>query len=120
MTREQFISQKKDSERRIVRRVVPVGIIYSVRVASAFAGMVLAVLLWRFFPTGARTTILIEFGFCVLLFVGSFPAERDSRRQFSRLALKCPSCQSCLVFVRAEKTLETGCCYDCGKRVFDL
>ena len=120
MTREEFISLKKDSERRISRRVVPVGIIYSIRLVSPLAALILAALLWRFFSTEARTTILVELGVCVLLFVGSFPAEGDSRRQFSRLALKCPACQSCLVFVGAEKTVETGCCYECGQKVFDL
>ena len=120
MTRDEFISHKTESELRISRQVIPVGIVYSVRLAAAFSSVVLAVLLFRYFSTDARTTILLAFGVCVLLFFVSFPAERHSRSRFFTLALKCPFCQSCLVFIRAQKTLETGCCYHCGKSVFDL
>ena len=120
MTREEFMSQKADSERRICRRVIPLGVIYSIRITSAPAAIILAVLLVQFFATEARTTILLELGFCLLLFGASFPGERDSTRQFLRLALRCPSCGACLVFQRAPKTTDTGCCYECGKRLFDL
>lgn len=122
ITREQFISRMRDSERGIRHRVVPLGIIYSIRLVSAFAGLVLSVLLFWFLATEARNTVLIELGVCILLFVGSYAAEWDGKRRFVRLALKCPSCQSCLVFLRtdqaAQKTLETGRCYHCGERVF--
>ena len=120
MTQDQFISQKIDSERRIRHRAVPVGIIYSLQLASVPASILLAVLLWRVFATGAWTAILCGLGGCVLLFVVGVRAVQDSRRQFVRLALKCPECQSCLVFSQAEKTVETGCCYHCGRRFFDL
>ena len=120
MTQDQFISQKIDSERRIRHRAVPVGIIYSIQLASVPASILLAVLLWRVFATGAWTAILCGLGGCVLLFVVGVRAVQDSRRQFVRLALKCPECQSCLVFSQAEKTVETGCCYHCGRRFFDL
>jgi len=119
MTREEFISQQTDSERRIVRRVVPYGIIYSIRLVSAVAIVLLAVLLWIYFATDARNSILYELGFCLLLFVGSFPVERDTRRQFPRLGLRCPSCQSYLIFLDGRKTAETGCCHHCGERIFD-
>jgi|ERR1035441_8545175 hypothetical protein len=103
MTREQFISQKTESERRIRHGVVPVGIISSIQLVSVPASIFLAVLLWRFFATGASTAIFCGLGLCVFLFVVGFRAERDSRRQFVRLALKCPECQSYLVFNRTEK-----------------
>lgn len=120
MTREQFLSQKTESERRIRHRVVPVGIIYSMRLLAVLAGIFLAALLWTRFATGARSAILGELGVCVLLFVVGVSAERDSRRQFVELALKCPECQRCLVFNQAGKTVETGCCSYCGRRLFDL
>jgi hypothetical protein len=118
MTREQFLSQKTEAERRIRHRVVPVGIIYSIRLLSVLAGVFFSVLLWTRFATGVRIVILSELGICVLLFVVGVRAERDSKRQFVELALKCPECQSCMVFNRAEKTVETGYCYHCGRRFF--
>ena len=120
MTREQFTAQKTDSERRISRRVIPVGIVYAVRLISVPASVFLLVLLFRFSGTSARNTICLELGLCLALFIVSFPLERASKSRFFSLALKCPICQSCLVFIRALKTLETGCCYHCGTRVFDL
>jgi len=119
MTREQFLSQKTESERRIRHRVVPVGVIYSIRLLSVLAGILLAVLLSTRFASGIRTAILGELGICVLLFVVGVRAERDSRRQFAELALKCPECERHLVFNHAEKTVETGCCSYCGRRLFD-
>ena len=118
MTRDEFILQKTESERRICRRVIPMGFIYSIWVATVPAVVFLAVLLLMYFTTEARTTILYELVFCVLLFAISVPAARDSTKQFARLAVKCPFCQSYFVFIpaqEAQKTLETGCCHNCGK-----
>ena len=120
MTQAEFVAKQADSERRIVRRVVPYAVIHSVRLVSALAVIVLTALLWRYFATEARTAILWELGACVLLFVVSFPLERDTRRQFPRLGLRCPSCQSYLIFLDGKKTAETGCCHHCGERIFDL
>ena len=124
MTHDEFLMQMSDAEREIRRHVLPLGIIYSVRLASGVAGPVLVVLLFLYFFTAARTAILFELGFCILLFGASFPVERQHKARFVRLALKCPSCQSCLVFLRndraGEATLETGCCYHCGRRVFEV
>lgn len=120
MTRDEFMSQKSESERRIRRRIVPVGIIYAVRLASVFGLIYCGVLQWRFYGTAVYMPMLFAVGFLVLLFGLSFPVARNGYRRFVQLALKCPFCQSCLVFNRAAKTVETGCCYHCGKRVFDL
>ena len=120
MTREEFLLLQADSERRIKRRVIPMGIIYSIRLVSFPASIFLALLLWEYFATDARTIILWELGFCVLLFIGSFPAERDGRKHFARLGLKCPSCQKHLIFSFGKKTAETGRCYHCGERVYTL
>jgi hypothetical protein len=123
MKREEFIAQMTQAERQIRRRVVPLGVVYAVRLASAFACLVLAVLLFLPRVKDARITLLFELGVCVLLFLASFAAERDAKRRFVRLAAKCSKCQTSLVFlemdVEGRKTLETGCCYKCGGPVFD-
>jgi hypothetical protein len=119
MTRGEFISAKTDSERRICPRVIPLGIISAVQLISALACTVLAVILWMFFNTTARDTILVESGICLAMFVGSFPAEKDSKTHFARLALTCPFCHGCLVFSHSMKTSTTGVCCHCDKRVFD-
>jgi hypothetical protein len=120
MTREEFVSQMTASEQQIRRRVIPLGFIYSMQLAVAFGGIALAACLFWYFTTAARNILLAELGICALLFFAAFPMERASRRRFISLAVKCPSCQSCLVFMREEKTLETGRCYKCGQRVFDV
>jgi hypothetical protein len=119
MTREEFILEKSESERQIRRLVIPVGIIYSLRIGAILGLIYCAVLLWEFFGTPVPTRILLVIGFLVLLFGISFPAARYSYRRFAQLSLKCPFCQSCLVFDRADVTTKTGCCYHCGKKVFE-
>jgi hypothetical protein len=119
MTRAEFLSQQKESERRIVWRVIPLGIIYAIRGMSVVFSIYLAVMLWMYYGTTARNVIVGELIFCVLLFAISFPAERDSKRNFARLGLRCPFCQKFLVFVGGMKAAETGCCDHCGARVFD-
>lgn len=120
MTREEFASQITASEQQIRRRVIPLGLIYSIQLAGAIGGIALAVCLFQYYATAARNTILIELGICALLFFAGFPVARISKRRYISLSLKCPSCQSCLVFMPAEKTLETGQCYKCGQRIFDV
>jgi hypothetical protein len=124
MTKDEFTSQMADAERNIRHSVLPLGIIYSVQLASAFGLVYSAVLQWKFCRTDTQTATLLAIGCCLLLFLGGFPVERFSKRRFVRLALKCPACQSCLVFLRGDaegqKTLDTGLCYRCGKRVFDI
>lgn len=120
MTRDEFVSKKSESEQRIRCSVVPVGIIYAMRLGAVFGLIFCGVIQSKFYGTDFNKTILFALGILVALFAVSFPAARYSRRRFEQLALKCPSCQSCLVFHRASKTVETGCCYHCGKRVFDV
>src|SRR5438552_13425581 len=98
MTRDDFLSKQADSERRIRWRVIPLGIIYSIRLVSPVCSMILAVLLWIYFGIDARNIILAELVFCVLFFGGSFLAGRDSRRQFAKRGLRCLSCESYLIF----------------------
>jgi hypothetical protein len=119
MTREEFLSKKADSERQIRRSVIPFGLIYSIRLVSPVCIIVLAVLLAIHFGTAARKTILFELLFCVLLFGITFPVERDGRKRFARLGLRCPSCQSYLIFTDGKKVAETGRCPHCGALVFD-
>ena len=119
MTKEEFITQQADSERRIKLRVMPVGIIYSIRIAVAFGALVLPIPLFLYFNTEARTTILYVLGSCIMVFAMTFPWERYSKRRFVELAIKCPSCQSPLVFLFDLKTNETGICYSCGKKIFE-
>lgn len=120
MTREEFLSKQADSERRISWRVLPLGVIYFIRLISLVASMILALLLWTYFATDARKIILFEAVFCVLLFVGSFVAERHGTRQFARLGLRCSYCQGFLVFIDGKKAAATGCCPHCGERVFTV
>lgn len=120
MTREEFVAQKKASEWRISWRVVPPGILYSI-----FLGMILAVpcllmLLYLYFSTTVRATILWELACCILLTIICVFAERDGRRRFPKLALKCPSCNGYLVFSAGEETLKTGRCWQCGQQIFDV
>jgi hypothetical protein len=120
MTKDEFMLQKSESERIIRRRVIPVGLIYSVRMAS-FLGLALCgVFLWKFYNPAFYTPILPAACVLILLFGISFPAARSSNRRFARFALKCPSCQRWLVFSGAAETVKTGCCYGCGNRIFDL
>ena len=119
MTKEEFVSRQADAERRIRRLVSPLGIIYSIRLAVAGYGLYLLIPLFQYFNTEARAVILYELGACILVFAASFPWERYSKRRFVELAIKCPSCQSILVFLREEKTNETGICYNCGRKVFE-
>jgi hypothetical protein len=114
-TRDEFIRQKVDSERQIRRRVIPLGIIYAIRLAIIPCGIQAAYLTWN---TGSHIPVFCGLVFCALLFVISFPVERNNKRRFVELALKCPSCLSCLVF--EDETLKTGRCYHCGERIFDL
>lgn len=119
MTREEFLSKQAESERRIRRRVIPLGVIYFIQLASSVGSIILAVLLWIYFATDARNAILLELVFCVLLFAATFPAERDSKKHFARLGLRCPSCQGYLILNDGKKTAETGHCHQCGMRVFE-
>jgi len=119
MNREEFLSKQAESERRIKRRVVPMGVIYAIRLASVFGGVILMALLCIFFTTDARNPVLLALGICGILFAASFPAERDSRMNFAKLALKCPSCQDFLVFIEGRKTAATGICPRCAARIFD-
>jgi hypothetical protein len=124
MTKEEFMTRMADAERQIRHSVTPLGIIYSVQLAGAFGLVYTAVLQWKFCRTDIQTATLLATGSCLLLFLGGFPWERYSKRRFVRLALKCPACQSCLVFLQrdaeGQKTLDTGLCYHCGERVFDV
>jgi hypothetical protein len=120
MTRDEFVSQKSESERRIRLSVVPLGIIYSVRCASFLGLICCGVIQWKLYGSGVYAPMPLAVGFLVLLLGLTFPLARASIKRFRRLALKCPACESCLVFSRAMKTVETGCCYQCGQRVFDL
>ena len=127
MTREEFLKKQGDSERRIKRRVIPLGIVYTVRLMSPFVIVFLALLLpgiWQLGDARIRVEFVMAIVCFILFFVGSFPLERDTKTQFQRLALRCPECSSYLVFIRYDtegsKALESGCCYYCGKRVFDL
>ncbi len=119
MTREEFISLQVESERQIRRRVIPFGVIYAVRLVSPVCIIILGVLLWIRFETEARNVIFLELVFCVLLFVTTFPVERNSRKQLARLGLKCQSCQGYLIFSDGKKAAETGHCPHCGARVFE-
>jgi hypothetical protein len=127
MSRAEFITTQTESERRIGRRVIPLGVLYSIRLVTPLVILILAVFLpsiWKLGLVGFRVEFVIGLIGFIFLFVSSFPLERDSKRQFRKLALMCPECQSYLVFMSynpiKSKTLETGCCYHCGKRVFDL
>ena len=120
MKREEFLSKQADSERRISRRVIPLGVIYFIRLVSPVGILILALLLRIYFASDARNSILYELLFCVLLFVGSFLAEKYSRKQLSKLGLRCPACQGYLIFVEGKKTAETGRCHHCGAQIFEL
>jgi hypothetical protein len=119
MNLEDFLSKQAESERRIRRRVLPMGLIYAIQLASIFCAVVLVVILWVNFATDARNTILLALGICVLLFAAGFPLGRDSRKQFAKLGLKCPSCHNYLVFIDGRKTAETGRCPHCGVQIFE-
>ena len=54
------------------------------------------------------------------MFAITFPWERYSKRRFVELAVKCPSCQSVLVFLHDEKNIDSGRCYNCGQQIFEL
>jgi len=118
------MSQMGSSERDIRRSVLPLGIIYSLRIGSGFGVFYSAWLQWKVSGSDVQAVTLIAIGICVLVCFGTFPLERFSKSRFVRLALKCPTCQSCLVFLSndstAARTLETGCCYQCGKLVFEI
>jgi len=126
MTRSEFITAKKDSEQRITRRVFPFGVLYTLRVVSPLVILVLGLSMptFWFVDGGFRVVGFIALVCFIVIFIGSFPLERDAKRQYQRLAFKCPACHGYLVFLECRmdslKTLETGCCYHCGKRVFDL
>jgi hypothetical protein len=123
MTKDEFISQMTGAEGRIRHRVLPLGVIYSVRLGAIFGFAYSVVEQWKLCGRDIQTATLLAAGCCVLLCVATFPFERYSKKRFVMLATKCPTCGSCLVFLRNDtttaKTLETGCCYHCGKRVFD-
>ena len=119
MTKDEFREQQEESERRIRRSVFPLGIIYSVRLATAFCGICLLIPLLLYLGAAeVRNLVLWELAACIAGFTLSFPWERASKRRFVRLALKCPSCQASLVFLHEFKTNETGTCYNCGMKVF--
>src|SRR5437879_5503789 len=124
MTKGEFMLQMVGSERAIRRSVVPLGIVYSLRIGSGFGVFYSAWLQWKVSGTDIQPATLVAICVCIIICVGTFPLERFSKGRFVRLALKCPTCQSCLVFLRndsdAARTLETGCCYHCGKPVFHI
>jgi uncharacterized membrane protein len=119
MTREQFLLTQADSEHQVRRRVVPMGIIYFLRLAAAFCSVILAVLLYINFATEARNVIFFELAFCISLFVASFVAERASKKHFAKHALKCRSCNGYLIFVDGKKAAESGHCPHCDAQVFE-
>ncbi|HEY3322505.1 MAG TPA: HEAT repeat domain-containing protein [Planctomycetota bacterium] len=119
MTRDEFIAQQTAAERQIRRQVIPFGVLYAVFFAMICAIACLAVLLCFYFTTPARTPILYELGSCFVLFELGILAERDGRRRFEKLGVKCPSCHRFLMFTLGEKTAETGRCSHCGEKVFD-
>lgn len=123
MTRNEFLSEMSNAERHIRHSVLPLGIIYSVRLGSFFGIFYAVFQQWKSFGVDIQTPTLLALACCILLCAATYPVERYSKRRFVRLAFKCSCCGSCLVFLRndetAAKTLDTGCCYHCGNRVFD-
>lgn len=123
MTRDEFISEMSDAELHIRHSVLPLGIIYSVRLGSFFGIPYSIFQQWKAFGMDVQMPTLLAVGSCILVCAATYPIERYSKKRFVRLAFKCSSCGSCLVFLRndgtAAKTLDTGCCYRCGNRVFD-
>ena len=119
MNRKEFLLKQAESERLIGRRVIPIGIIYATRLALTVCCIILMLFLWVYFTTEARNIIFFMLGTCILFFVASFPIARDSRRQFKKLSLKCPSCQYYLVFINGKQAAETGRCPHCGVQIFD-
>ena len=120
MTRDEFTMLTTGSERRIKRSIFPLGITYSVRLAFGGYGIYLIVLFFMHFNTEATSVILYGIVVCGFFFTVTFPWERYSKRRFVELSVKCPSCHSCLVFLQDENTLNTGRCYHCGTKVFDV
>lgn len=119
MTFDEFRAKKAESEHLIKRRVIPMGLVYSVQFASGICVVILAVLTTIYFATDARTGLLYLLCFCLFLLVASSAAERDSRKHFDRLSFKCPSCQYALVFIdEEEEIMETGRCFRCEEPVF--
>ena len=88
MTRAEFVSQKSESERRIRCSVVPVGIIYAMRLGAVFGLVYCGVIQWGSYGTAIYKPLLFAVGFLLALLVASFPAARYSRRRFAELALK--------------------------------
>jgi hypothetical protein len=127
VTREEFISRQAAAEHQIRRQVIPVGIIYAILLAMIFAitslVLLLCILPLTDFPSDGRTVIRVRIlwilGFCVLLVAISLLAERDGRRRFTKLGLKCPSCHKFLMFTSGKLAAATGRCDHCGERVFD-
>ena len=118
------MSQMGSSERDIRRSVLPLGIIYSLRIGSGFGVFYSLWLQWKVSGWDIQPATLIAIAICVLVCFATFPLERFSKSRFVRLAVKCPTCQSCLVYLSndstAARTLETGCCYRCGEPVFEM
>ena len=119
MTRDEFIKQISESEQKIMNRVFPVGIVFAVRLGTIEGLIVCGWLQWRFCGANLYSPMLLAIGILVLLFCGSIPAASYCNKRFDQFALKYPFCHCYMVFNLATKTVETGCCYHCGKRVFD-
>jgi uncharacterized paraquat-inducible protein A len=122
MTRAEFITTQAESERQIRRRVIPFGIIYTLRLASPLVILVLAIftpLVWSDIDVGLRATYISGLVVFTMILAGSFPLERRTKRQYQTFGLRCPSCQYYLIFISGLKTVKTGFCYHCGHKIFD-
>jgi len=117
------MAEMSDAERSIRHSVPPLGIIYSVRLGSFFGIFYAVFQQWKSFGMEIQMPTLLAVACCMLFCAATSRMERYCKKRFVRLAFKCSSCGSCLVFLRndgtAAKTLDTGCCYHCGNRVFD-
>ena len=119
MTRDEFMKQKSESEQKIMNHVFPVGIVFAVRLGTIGGLIYCGWLQWRFCGANLYSPMLLAIGILVLLFCGSIPAASYCNKRFDQFALKYPFCHCYIMFNLATKTVETGCCYHCGKRVFD-
>lgn len=84
MKRDEFVSQKSGSERRIRCSVVPVGIIYAMRLGAVFGLVYCGVIQLRFYGTAIYKPLLFAVGFLFSLLVASFPAAQHSRKRFAQ------------------------------------
>ena len=116
MTRAEFISRQKAIERDLrCLWFIPWGIVFAIGLGMVGWLIYLLVVLFLYFRTDALPTIVCEMGVCLLVLGGLFLRERMWRRSLDKSGLWCPSCGKWLV----PNVAETGCCGQCGKRVFD-